>query len=57
MFLFICIILCACISCAISHFGLKNYEYDHEESMLAAKIINFAILITIVTLLSVKYFM
>ena len=56
MFLYVCIIICAFISCAFTHFGLKNYEYDHSESMLIAKTINFSLFSLIVTLISIKFF-
>lgn len=55
MFLFIGIIICALLLWAFAHFGIKNYEYDHAESMLTAKLINHSVFILLTILLAVKF--
>jgi multisubunit Na+/H+ antiporter MnhB subunit len=57
MILFIGMILCSLILWAFSHFGIKNYEYDHEESMLTAKIVNLIVFAILLTLISLKHFL
>lgn len=56
MFLYVCTLLCAFVLCALAHFGIKNYEYDHSENMLVAKTINFSLFTLLATLISIKYF-
>jgi hypothetical protein len=57
MLLFIGMIFCSFILWAFSHFGIKNYEYDHEESMTIPKLINLLVFLFLLTLISLKHFL
>ena len=56
MFSFIIMMICAFLLWAFSHFGIKNYEYDHAENMNVAKIINIVVFLILVILLFIKQF-
>ena len=53
---FIIMIICAFLLWLFSHFGIKNYEYDHSENMNIAKIINIIIFLILAILMCIKQF-
>jgi multisubunit Na+/H+ antiporter MnhB subunit len=55
MFTFIVMILCAFLLWLFSHFGIKNYEYDHSENMLTAKIINLVVFLILASLITINF--
>jgi hypothetical protein len=54
MLSFIGIVICALTLWAFAFFGIKNYEYDHSDNMLTAKIISGILALSIISLAAFK---